>query len=89
MEYLPFDSIRQCEWDNKTCSDTKILSSIQEKKLKVRSDLSAIKALGSEIEDTLLKVYRESGNVLSAAVQRNISSDSRRLSVKQRAMCRR
>ena len=70
-EYLPLEIIRSSKWDNKTCSDNEIISEIQTMVIKVRNDLMAIKALGSEIEDRLLSVYKATGNNLAEAIKKN------------------
>lgn len=70
-EYLPLSVIKSSKWDNKTCGDTEIRSDIQEMVLKVKSDLSAIKALNSEFEEKLLAAYKASGNQLSVAIQKH------------------
>jgi hypothetical protein len=70
-EYLPLDIIKSSKWDNKTCGDNEIVSEIQTLVIKVRNDIAAIKALGSEIEDRLLSAYKASGNNLAYAIQKN------------------
>ena len=70
-EFLPLSVIKSSKWDNKTCSDTEITGAIQEMVLKVRSDLSAIKALASPFEEKLIAAYKASGNQLAVAVQKN------------------
>ena len=70
-EFLPLSVIKSSKWDNKTCSDTEITGAIQEMVLKVRSDLSAIKALASPFEEKLIAAYKASGNQLAVAIQKN------------------
>ena len=70
-EFLPLSVIKDPKWDNKTCSDNEIIFSIQEKTMKVKTDLTAIKALGSDIEDKLIKAYKDSGNNLATAITKN------------------
>lgn len=70
-EYLPLSIIKSSKWDNKTCLDNEIISDIQTARLKVRGDIQAIKALGSEIEEKLLATYKQNGNNLAAAIKRN------------------
>ncbi len=70
-EYLPYGVIKSSRWDNKTVLANEIISEIQTAKMKVRNDLNTIKALGSEIEEKLLAVYKSSGNNLASAVQKN------------------
>ena len=70
-DYLPLSVIKPSKWDNKTCGETEIRSDLQEMVLKVKSDLSAIKALNSEFEEKLLNAYKASGNQLSIAIQKH------------------
>lgn len=70
-DYLPFETIKNPKWDNATYSDKDIKYDISEKVTKVRSEIDAIKALNSEIEDECLRVYKNSGNLLTAAIQKN------------------
>ena len=69
--YLPLSVIKSSKWDHKTCGETEIRSDLQEMVLKVKSDLSAIKALNSEFEEKLLNAYKASGNQLSVAIQKH------------------
>lgn len=70
-DYLPLSVIKSSKWDNKTCGETEIRSDLQEMVLKVKSDLSAIKALNSEFEEKLLNAYKASGNQLSVAIKKH------------------
>ena len=70
-EYLPLNIIKSSRWDNKTCTDNEIISDIQTDVMKVRTELDAIRALGSEIEDKLIETYKANGNNLAAAISRN------------------
>lgn len=70
-EYLPLAVVKSSRWDNKSCGDTEIRSDLQEMVIKVKSDLSAIKALNSEFEEKLLNAYKASGNQLSIAIQKH------------------
>lgn len=70
-EFMPYDVIRSSRWDNKTCSDTEIIGEIQVVKMRIKSDLAAIKALNSDIEEKLIAVYKATGNDLSAAIQKH------------------
>lgn len=70
-EYLPYESVATKKWDNATYSDKDILFDISEAVTKVRSDIEVIKALGSEIEEECLAVYKKAGNDLKAAIQKN------------------
>ena len=69
--YLPFETLKRPQWDNKSADDKAIICDIQEQVVKVQSDLSAIKALQSEVEDECLMAYKASGNNLAAAIQKN------------------
>lgn len=70
-EYLPYPSVENPKWTNATYSDKDIIFDISQAKTKVKSDLDAIAALNSEIHEELLKVYKASGNMLSAAIVKN------------------
>ena len=69
-EYLPFNVVKKPQWDNRTCTDRDIIYDISEMKVKVENDVNAIKATGSEIEDRMLAVYKQSGD-LAAAIRRH------------------
>ena len=70
-EFLPYSAIENPKWTNATCSDKDVLFDISEKVTKIKSDLEAIKALHSEIEDECIRIYKASGNMLSAAIVKN------------------
>lgn len=70
-KFLPYDRIAKKQWDNATYSENDIKYDISEAITKVRSDLNVLSGLDSEIYDTLIQVYIESGNDLSKAVSRN------------------
>ena len=70
-EYLPYENVATPKWNNATYTDKDIVYDISEAVIKVRSDLDIIKALGSEIEEELLALYKSSGNDLKAAIQKN------------------
>lgn len=70
-EYLPLSVVRSDKWNNKTCKDQDIIYDIQEKIVRVRSDLDAIAALGSEFHDKLIAAYKASGNNLTVAIQKD------------------
>lgn len=70
-EYLPYPSVENPKWTNATYSDKDIIFDISQAKTKVKSDLDGIAALNSEIHEELLKVYKASGNMLSAAIVKN------------------
>lgn len=70
-DFLKFSDVFRDTWLNKSVEDTEIISDISGERLKVKNDLEAIRALGSEIEDTLIEVYKSSGRVLATAIQKN------------------
>lgn len=70
-DYLPFDSIFKDKWLNATASDKDIRFDLSEIVTKVRSELDAIKALHSEIEEECIRAYKNSGNSLTAAIAKN------------------
>lgn len=70
-EYLPFSEIFDEKWLNVSTTDKDIIFDINAKLTQVKIDLEAIKALQSEFEDEVIKAYKESGNRLSTAIQRN------------------
>lgn len=70
-DYLPLEAIFNEKWLNASTKQKDIEYDINEKTTRVRSELDSIKALGSEIESELLNVYKNNGNNLSAAIQRN------------------
>lgn len=69
--FLPFDTVFNPKWLNATAKDQDVLYELSEKKLKVKTDLDALKALGSEIYEEIIETYIQSGNNLAAAIQRN------------------
>lgn len=72
-EYLPFDKIFNKKWLNATVNDKEIVYDISEHKTKVMSDLDILHGLGSEIEEEIIKVYKNTGNDLAMAIKRNSS----------------
>lgn len=70
-EYLPYHMVASPKWNNATCKDSDVQYAISEAVLKVKTDLETIRMLGSEIEDELLKAYKNAGNNLQVAVQKN------------------
>lgn len=69
--YLPFDVVFNTKWTNASVKDQDIIYELSEKKIKVTTDLNAIAALNSEIYDELINAYIDSGNNITAAIQRN------------------
>ncbi len=72
-QFLPFEKVMEAnpKWLNASTKDQDILFDLQGMTLRVKNDIQAIKALNSEIEDECIKIYAESGNNLSMAIQRN------------------
>lgn len=70
-EYLSFEETLAVKWQNKTYSDKDYLYDLSEKVVRIRSDIDVIKSLSSEIEEELLRAYKDSGNNLSSAIKRN------------------
>ena len=71
LEYLPIETNFNEKWTNKSFSDNDIKYDISEKIVKVKNDIAIINSLNSEITDELIKAYKEAGNELSVAIQRN------------------
>lgn len=70
-EYLPFASIFNEKWLNKSTPDSDIIFDLNGAVTKVRADMDAITALQSEFQDEIIEAYKASGNQLTAAIQRN------------------
>ena len=69
-EYIEFGDVFKDAWINKSATDTEILSDISGARLKVKTDIEAIKSLGSEFETEIIDEYKKTKE-LSAAIQRN------------------
>lgn len=69
-EFLPYSAVFKSTWKNATCTDNEIISDIQEAVVRVKNDLAAIKGLNSEIEEELIGIYKNTGN-LAAAIAKN------------------
>lgn len=84
-DYLTYEKIENPKWLNATYSETDIRYDISEAVTRVKQDINVIKSLKSEIEEELLKVYRESGNILATAISRNTQylADKERIITKQ------
>ena len=67
-DYLPLESIRRKEWDNKTYSENNIICDIQEAVLTVKSDLRTIDTMCEPWQEECKAVYLVSG--LTGALQR-------------------
>lgn len=70
-DYLTFESVFNEKWLNVSTTDKDVKFDISERITKIRSELDAIKALNSEIEAECIKAYKNSGNSLTAAIQKN------------------
>ena len=70
-EYIPFESTLGDKWQNVSYTDKDYLYDLSEKKVKIKTDLVAISSLHSEIENECLRVYKDNGNSLTAAIQKN------------------
>lgn len=70
-EYLPFADIFDEKWLNVSTKDNDIIFDINGLVNQVKMDIEAIKALGSEFEEECIRAYKQSGNQLPAAIQRN------------------
>lgn len=84
-EYLPFTAIFNEKWLNVSVKDQEIIFDINGAVTKVKADLEAIKALNSEFEEEITKVYKASGNQLSMAIQRNTQLISAKQIAKEKA----
>ena len=67
-DYLPFESIRRPQWDNKTYTETAIINDIQEAVIGVKSDLQTLKTICGPWLEECEAVYLVSG--LNGALQR-------------------
>lgn len=70
-EYLPFASIFNEKWLNKSTEDKEIIFDLNGKLTQVKADLDAIHALQSEFENEIIEAYKSSGNQLTVAIKRN------------------
>lgn len=80
-EYIPFEVTLGDKWQNVSFADKDYLYDLSEMKVKIKSDLAAISSLHSEIEQDVISAYKNSGNNLSVAIQKN----SDYLSAKEKA----
>ena len=69
-EFIPFERIFNEKWLNATAKDKDVVDAVQTEIIRVKNDLNAIHALGSEIEDVCIKAYQITGSITSA-IQRN------------------
>lgn len=70
-DFLPLEKIFNEKWLNASTKDSEIIFDINGHVTKIKADMDAIDALQSEFKDEIIKAYKESGNSLSAAIQRN------------------
>lgn len=70
-EYIPFESALSDKWKNVSYTDKDFLFDLSEKKVHIKTDLTAISALHSEIESEVIAAYKNSGNSLAIAIQKN------------------
>ena len=70
-DYIPFEVTLGDKWQNVSYSDKDYLYDLSEKKVRIKTDLDAIRSLHSEIEEEVIAAYKNSGNVLSIAIQKN------------------
>lgn len=80
-EYITFEVTLGDKWQNVSFTDKDYLYDLSEMKVKIKSDLAAISSLHSEIEQDVISSYKNSGNNLSVAIQKN----SDYLSAKEKA----
>lgn len=71
VKFLPIENNFNEKWLNKSYSDNDIHFDISEKVTRVKGDLDVIKGLNSEIYDTLIETYINSGNNLAMTIARN------------------
>lgn len=71
LDYIPYSLVASPKWSNATCKDSEIKFEISEAVLKVKTDLETIRMLNSEIEEELFNTYKNAGNNLQAAIQKN------------------
>ena len=71
IKFLPIENNFNEKWLNKSYSDNDIHFDISEKVTRVKGDLDVIKGLNSEIYDTLIETYINSGNNLAVTIARN------------------
>lgn len=70
-EFVPYEKVFNDKWLNKSTKDSDIKADLSTAVTQVRADLTAINALQSECEEDCIKAYKEAGNSLAAAIQRN------------------
>lgn len=75
-DYLPLESIRRPQWDNKTYTENAIITDIQEAVLTVKNDLQTIDTMCDPWQAECKAVYKVSG--LTGALQRYKDLESAR-----------
>ena len=69
-DYLPLEALRRKSWDNKTCSETEIISDIQTAVIAVKNDLQTIDSMCDPWSEECKAVYIKTGNSLMSALNR-------------------
>ena len=69
-DFIPFERIFNEKWLNATAKDKDVKDAVESEVIRVKNDLNAIHALGSEIEEECIEAYKIAGT-LTAAIQRN------------------
>lgn len=69
-DFIPFERIFSEKWLNATAKDKDVKDAVESEVIRVKNDLNAIHALGSEIEEECIEAYKVAGT-LTAAIQRN------------------
>lgn len=75
-DYLPLESIRRPQWENKTYTEIAIINDIQEAVLTVKNDLRTIDTMCDPWQEECKAVYKTSG--LTGALQRYKDLESAR-----------
>ena len=70
-DYLTYEGVFNPKWLNASTTDKDVVFDLSEKITHIRTDLDAIKALNSEIEDEVIAAYKNSGNSLAIAIKKN------------------
>lgn len=70
-EYVTFDDIAQKKWGNATYSMEQAKKDVDFEIQKAATDITAIKAFGSEFELTLLDLYKDSHNLSLCVAKKN------------------
>ena len=62
-DYITFEKVFRDDWLNASFKDKDITEAVEIRKIQVKNDLNAIKALNSEIEDDLMNNYKAFGEL--------------------------